>query len=109
MVSNSELELHYLGFEFHLAHDCTLLHCIWPFILFLSSSQCDLNNIESNINHKIIVRNTMYLYPQHTKYVGVYSFCFSVRPFVRLYVHLFVHSFVCLFLRLSVTESKFLR
>ena len=35
------------------------------------------------------------LYPRHTKYVGVYSFRFSVR------------SFVCSFVRLSVTGSVF--
>ena len=34
------------------------------------------------------------LYPRHTKYVGVYSFRSSVRPFVRSYVRSFVHSFV---------------
>ena len=45
------------------------------------------------------------LYPRYTKYVGVYSFRFSVRPFVPTYVR----SFVRLFVRLSVTGSKFLR
>ena len=42
------------------------------------------------------------LYPRHTKYVGVYSFRFFVRPsvrsyvrtFIRLFVRSFVHSFV---------------
>ena len=34
------------------------------------------------------------LYPQHTKYVGVYSFRFSVRLFVRTFVRTFVHSFI---------------
>ena len=39
------------------------------------------------------------LYPRHTKYVGVYSFRFSVRSFVRTFVRsfdvrTFVHSFV---------------
>ena len=43
----------------------------------------------------------LWLYPRHTKYVGVYSFRFSVRPFVRPFVRAFV--------RLSVTGSKFLR
>ena len=38
-----------------------------------------------------------FLYPLHTKYVGVYSFRFSVSSFVRWFVHL------------SVTGSKFLR
>ena len=33
-----------------------------------------------------------FLYPQHTKYVGVYSFCFSVRLFIRTYVCSFVGS-----------------
>ena len=51
----------------------------------------------------------LFLYPRHTKYVGVYSFRFSVRPFVRSYVHSFVRSFVHTFIRLSVTGSKFLR
>ena len=32
----------------------------------------------------------IYLYPRHTKYVGVYSFRFSVRSFVRTYVRSFV-------------------
>ena len=49
-------------------------------------------------NHKLIFFS---LYPRHTKYVGVYSFRFSVRPFVRTYVRSFV--------RFSVTGSKFLR
>ena len=31
-----------------------------------------------------------FLYPRHTKYVGVYSFRFSVRTFVRLFVRSFV-------------------
>ena len=35
---------------------------------------------------------TELLYPRHTKYVGVYSFRLSVRPFVRSYVRLFVRS-----------------
>ena len=43
----------------------------------------------------------IFLYLRHMKYVGVYSFRFSVCPFVRTYVRLFV--------RLSVTGSKFLR
>ena len=34
------------------------------------------------------------LYSRHTKYVGVYSFHFSVRLFVRTYVCLFIRSFI---------------
>ena len=41
------------------------------------------------------------LYPRHTKYVGVYSFRFSVRPFVCSYVRSFVCSYVCSFVRSS--------
>ena len=49
------------------------------------------------------------LYPQHTKYVGVYSFRFSVHPFVCTYVRKFVLLLVRSFVCLSVTGSKFLR
>ena len=49
------------------------------------------------------------LYPRHTNYVGVYSFRFSVHPFIRTFVRSYVHSFVCSFVRLSITGSKFLR
>ena len=35
---------------------------------------------------------SIYLYPRHTKYVGVYNFRFSVRPSVRSYVRSFVRS-----------------
>ena len=51
------------------------------------------------------------LYPQHTKYVGVYSFRFSVRPFVFSYIR----SFLCTFVRSSfrhrvkVFALKFIR
>ena len=38
-----------------------------------------------------------YLYPQHTKYVGVYSFRFSVC--------LFICSFVCMYVRTFVRSS----
>ena len=34
------------------------------------------------------------LYPRHTKYVGVYSFRFSVRPFIRSYERSFVRLFI---------------
>ena len=30
------------------------------------------------------------LYPRHTKYLGVYSFCFSICPFVCSYVRSFI-------------------
>ena len=56
-----------------------------------------------------------WLYPRHTKYVGVYSFRFSVRPFVRSYVRLFVRSYVRSFVRSSfrhrvkVFALKFIR
>ena len=54
----------------------------------------------------------IFLYPRHTKYVGVYSFRFSVHPFVRTYVRLYVRSFVCSFVFLSqgkVFALKFIR
>ena len=47
-----------------------------------------------------------FLYPRHTKYVGVYSFRFSVRLFVRSYVCSFVRSFVCTFVRSFVFPSQ---
>ena len=50
------------------------------------------------------------LYPRHTKYVGVYSFRFSVRPFIRTYVCSFIRTFVCsyirLFVRLAITQGQ---
>ena len=48
------------------------------------------------------------LYPRYTKYVGVYSFRFSVRPFVRTK---FIHSFVCSSFRhrVKVFALKFIR
>ena len=43
------------------------------------------------------------VYPRHTKYVGVYSFRFSVCPFVRMYVRSsFRH-------RVKVFAFKFIR
>ena len=45
------------------------------------------------------------LYPRHTKYVGVYSFRFSVRPFVRSYVRSFVRTFVRSFVFPSQGQS----
>ena len=47
------------------------------------------------------------LYPRHTKYVGVYSFRFSVRPFVRTYVRSFVRS--SFRHRVKVFALKFIR
>ena len=47
-----------------------------------------------------------YLYPRHTKYVGVYSFRFSVRPFVCSYVRSFVRSYVRSFVRSFVFPSQ---
>ena len=51
------------------------------------------------------------LYPRHTKYVGVYSFRFSVRPFVRTFVRSYVRSFVCSSFRhrVKVFALKFIR
>ena len=51
------------------------------------------------------------LYPRHTKYVGVYSFRFSVHPSVRSYVRTFVHTFVRLSFRhrVKVFALKFIR
>ena len=50
------------------------------------------------------------LYPRHTKYVGVYSFRFSVRPFVS-YVRSFVRTFVRSSFRhrVKVFALKFIR
>ena len=49
------------------------------------------------------------LYPRHMKYVGVYSFRFSVCSFVHTYVHWYFCLFVRSFVHLSFTGSKFLR
>ena len=51
------------------------------------------------------------LYPRHTKYVGVYSFRFSVRPFVRSFVRTYVRSFVRSSFRhrVKVFALKFIR
>ena len=46
------------------------------------------------------------LYPRHTKYVGVYSFRFSVRPFVSSYVRSFVGAYVRSFVRMYVFQSQ---
>ena len=46
-----------------------------------------------------------FLYPRHMKYVGVYSFRFSVRPFVCTYIRSFVHTFVCSFVFPSQGQS----
>ena len=50
--------------------------------------QCNL--LENEIHFYASVRNMKLsgklLYPRHTKYVGVYSFRFSVRPYVRSFV-----------------------
>ena len=52
-------------FEFrwqqNLAHGCTMLHCIEFFIITLSLSQYDLNNVKRDINHQIII-----LFPEIT-------------------------------------------
>ena len=46
-------------FEFHwrrdLAHDCSALHCTEPFIIILPSSQYDLNNVERDVQHQLII------------------------------------------------------
>ena len=47
------------------------------------------------------------LYPRHTKYVGVYSFRFSVHLFVRTYVRSFVRS--SFRHRVKVFALKFIR
>ena len=44
--------------------------------------------------HILILNFPILFIPRHTKYVGVYSFCFSVR------------SFVCTFIRLSITQGQ---
>ena len=49
--------------------------------------------------------NKILLYPRHTKYVGVYSFRFSVRPFVRTFVRSYVRSFVRSFVFPSQGQS----
>ena len=46
-----------------------------------------------------------YLYSWHTKYVGVYSFRFSVRPLIRSFVRTFVRSFVRSFVFPSQGQS----
>ena len=51
---------------------------------------------------EILVCLLALLYPRHTKYVGVYSFRFSVRLFVRS----FVRTFVCSFIRSFVFPSQ---
>ena len=53
------------------------------------SGLCNLLSWAMNWWEKIFL-----LYPRHTKYVGVYSFRFSVRPSVRSYVCSFVRSFI---------------
>ena len=64
--------------------------------------------------HAIVVgyyHFTFLLYPRHTKYVGVYSFRFSVRPFVRSYVRSFIRSFIRMSFhhRVKVFALKFIR
>ena len=46
------------------------------------------------------------LYPRHRKYVGLYSFRFSIRPFVRTFVRLFVRTFVHSFVHSFVFPSQ---
>ena len=38
-----------------LAHDCTTLNCSEPIIVILSLSQYDINNVEGDVKHQIIV------------------------------------------------------
>ena len=58
------------------------------------------------MNWSFIASDYISLYPRHTKYVGVYSFRFSVRPFVRSFVRTFVRSFVRTFVRSFVFPSQ---
>ena len=50
MISTHNIRSGGQGLEFrqrrNSAHDCTALHCTEPFIIILSSSQYDLNNVE---------------------------------------------------------------
>ena len=46
-----------------------------------------------------------FLYPRHTKYVGVYSFPFSIRLFVCTYVCLFIRPYVRSFVFPSQGQS----
>ena len=62
------------------------------FVIFLQKSVL-LLSLDNNQGSRYILL-PQWLYPRHTKYVGVYSFRFSVRPFVRSYVRSFVRSFV---------------
>ena len=52
---------------------------------------CNSNMLSFNL---ALGWNTYFLYPRHMKYVGVYSFPFSVRSFVRKFVRTFARSFV---------------
>ena len=57
----------------------------------LSPSEVSLGGARKGRNDNLIKCS---LYPRHTKYVGVYSFRFSVRSFVRTFVRSYVRSFV---------------
>ena len=68
---------------------CKVLHCTEPFIIPPTYEVCGCSpDIRS-----------MWLYPRHTKYVGVKYLRLTVRQFVRTFVRSFV--------RLSVTGSVF--
>ena len=71
----------------------------------------DLNNVERNLKHEIIIIIPYLLYPRHTKYVGVYSFRLSVRSYVRTFVRTFVRLFVRSSFRhrVKVFALKFIR
>ena len=62
-------------------------------------------------NQTLPAEKWLFLYPRHTKYVGVYSFRFSVRPFVRSFVRTFVRTFVRSSFRhrVKVFALKFIR
>ena len=60
-----------------------------------------------SINNRVLFSLLYHFYTQrHTKYVGVYSFRFSVRPFIHTYGRSFVRSFARSFLRSFVFPSQ---
>ena len=66
---------------------------IFSFLLFLHFHYCT-SFFPVLLFHLLYYLFYLFLYPRHTKYVGVYSFRFSVCWFVRTLVRTFVRLFV---------------
>ena len=63
------------------AYDCTAFYCKEPFIITLPSPLYDLDNVERNIKHQIIIK-LQHVKFQITGILGIYFSYFSEKTYV---------------------------